>query len=215
MAALHNFLLSTSAARCGHLTVLHVCLLAKRGRRFHSHRPRPPVYANSKDWPDPKLARSCPTWMTDTIGILNRVLHSASSNITFTACAPSSAVSFLRVPATAAAIALPTSVDPMNASLSRPGRDDRCAVSAPAEPRISGSAIWLAPPGIRLQISRTRLAPRQRACPRPCRSSARPSQGLPWLPGSGREGLAALGSHNSLLTNVAGLFFCQWAMRAW
>src|ERR671933_637227 len=70
----------------------------------------------------------------------------ASSKTTFAALPPSSSVSFLRVPASSRWIALPTSVEPVNAILSIPG----ClTISAPVRPSPvtmfttpGGSSAW-------------------------------------------------------------------------
>ena len=56
----------------------------------------------------------------------------ASSNTMFAALPPSSRVSRLPVPATARLISLPTSVDPVNATLSRPGWATSAAPVSPA-----------------------------------------------------------------------------------
>ena len=56
----------------------------------------------------------------------------ASSNTMFAALPPSSSVSFLRVPATCLAIARPTDVDPVNATLSTSPCPTRAAPVAPA-----------------------------------------------------------------------------------
>ncbi len=56
----------------------------------------------------------------------------ASSKTTFAALPPSSSVSFLPVPATVLAIAMPTSVDPVKATLSTPGCATTAAPVSPA-----------------------------------------------------------------------------------
>ena len=56
----------------------------------------------------------------------------ASSNTTLAALPPSSRVSFLRVGAHARAISLPTSVEPVNATLSMPGWVTRARPVSPA-----------------------------------------------------------------------------------
>ena len=71
----------------------------------------------------------------------------ASSKTMFAALPPSSSVSFLRVPATARAICRPTSVEPVNATLSTPGCPTTAAPVAPAPGRMlttpgGRSACW-------------------------------------------------------------------------
>ena len=65
----------------------------------------------------------------------------ASSNTMFAALPPSSRVSFLAVPATARAICLPTSVEPVNATLLTSG----CATSA--APAVPSPVRTLTTPG--------------------------------------------------------------------
>ena len=71
----------------------------------------------------------------------------ASSKMTLAALPPSSSVSFLREPATALAMARPTSVDPVNATLSTPACSTSARPVSPAPVRMlttpgGRSACW-------------------------------------------------------------------------